>query len=101
MACGAAFPDAPDPSQADTATCSKCLKPTAGCGQPAGELFQGQYDRARGRIGDAEPAAKVFKRIAKRIERGDHVWPRLDARVHVFPLGDEAVRAVTRLYDVS
>lgn len=44
------------------------------------------------RISDAETATEVFERIAKRIERGDHVGPRFDARVHVLPLSDKAAQ---------
>src|ERR1043165_6605031 len=62
---------------------------------------QRQDDRTRDRIGDAETAAQVFERIAKRIESGNHLRPRRDARVYVLPLGENAIGTVTGLDDVG
>ena len=69
--------------------------------RPRRELFQRQDYRTGRRIGDTETGAEVLERIAERIEGGDHIWPRLDARVHVLPFGDDAVGTVTGLNDVG
>ena len=41
-------------------------------------------------IGDAKPAAEVFKRIAEGIERRDHMRARCRHRLHAVPLAYEA-----------
>ena len=42
----------------------------------AAALLQRLHHWAGNRVGDAEPAAKVFKGVAKRVERLDHVAAR-------------------------
>src|SRR5690242_6082752 len=54
-------------------------------GSAAG-LFERQHDRPRNRVGDAESPAEVFEGVPERVQRGDHVGPRLGERVHVVPL---------------
>src|SRR5438105_11603036 len=68
------------------------------CGIP---LFQRQHDRTRDRIGDAEAAAKVLKRVAERIERGEHVRARVRECLHVGPLADDTVAALAGLDHVD
>src|SRR5207249_2337714 len=56
---------------------------------------------SRDRIGDAETTAQILQRVAERVERCNHVWPRLGERVHVAPFGDDAIAAVAGLDHVD
>ena len=64
-------------------------------------LLQREHHRPRDGIGDTEAAAKIFERIAKGVERRDHVRPRVCERVYVGPFGNDAVGALPRLDNVG
>src|SRR6516225_7095608 len=53
-------------------------------------LLQRLQHWAGNRVGDAEPAAKVFKGVAERVERRDHSVTCVDNRIHVGPFSDDA-----------
>jgi hypothetical protein len=40
------------------------------------------------------PPPRIFERVAEGVERRDHVRPRVCERVHVGPLGNDAVGAL-------
>src|SRR4051812_43787740 len=63
--------------------------------------LQFEHHGSRYWIGHAQTAAQIFERIAERIERCDHVRARLGERVHVAPLGDDAIAAVAGLDHVD
>jgi len=60
-----------------------------------------QNNRSRNGVRYTETAAKVFQRIAERIQRRDHVRACVRERFHVGPFGDDAISALAGLYDVS
>ena len=64
-------------------------------------LFQHLHHRAGDGVGDAEPAAKVFKRVAERVERRDHAVACVDKRIHVGPFGDDAEGMLASLDDIG
>ena len=60
-----------------------------------------EHDRPGYWISKSKPTAQVFQRIAKRVERRDHVWPRRGQRVHIGPLSYDAIGPVTCFDDVD
>jgi len=64
-------------------------------------LFQRLHHRTGDGVGDAEPAAKIFKRVAERVERRDHAFTCVDNRIHVGPFGDDAEGMLAGFNDID
>ena len=67
----------------------------------AAALLQRLHHWARNRVGDAEPAAKVFKGVAERVERRDHSVTCVDNRIHVDPFSDDAEGMLAGFNDID
>src|SRR5438128_812116 len=64
-------------------------------------LFQFEHDRARYRIGDAQPTAEIFQQMPECIERADHLRPGGSHRIHAVPFTDDAISMIARFDDVD
>jgi hypothetical protein len=64
-------------------------------------LFQREYDRAGNGIGNAHAVPKIFERIPKGIQSGEHIRSRFRQRGRIAPFRDDAIAALAGLDDVG
>jgi len=68
---------------------------------PLSRLFEAHNNWTGDCVSHSKSAAEVLKRVAKGVEGGDHLRPRLRQSLDIDPFCDDAIAVVARLDDVG